>query len=217
MKSYTPIGLGAFLYLRSSAQRQAMLPRIVAACGGTGRPIYVREDFSWATVQPTDGGAYDWSLYDSVVTDCANAGVKVLAIADQSPSWAVGGSGAGSYPCPPLASYSTNSGTSNALADYANFCSAIAARYGSNGTFWSSNPSIPYYPITEVEVWNEPYMSGSWKQWNGSTYATINSDPTVYAAIFSAAATKIHLTAGVLALAAVTTGTPMQLTYQLRI
>lgn len=188
-----PIGLGAFLWMRTSESRQATLPRIVAACGGLGRPVVVREDFIWSTIEPSASGAYSWTAYDSVVTDCAYAGVRIFAIACKPPAWAVGGNTTDdAWPCVPTSAIPTRGGTSDAQADYAAFCAAIAARYGPAGDFWRAHPTLPAYPIIQIEVWNEPYVGGSWKQWNGSAAVTTNSTPTSYAAMFSAAAAAIH-------------------------
>jgi hypothetical protein len=38
------------------------------------------------------------------------------------------------------------------------FVYAIVQTYGYNGSFWASNPSLPYRPVTAWEVWNEPNL-----------------------------------------------------------
>jgi hypothetical protein len=36
---------------------------------------------------------------------------------------------------------------------------SVVRRYGYSGTFWSSNPTLPYRPVTTWEVWNEPNLA----------------------------------------------------------
>jgi len=44
----------------------------------------------------------------------------------------------------------------SALAQWQQFCTALARRYGPHGAFWSSHRSLPYRPIRAWEIWNEP-------------------------------------------------------------
>jgi hypothetical protein len=43
---------------------------------------------------------------------------------------------------------------------YGNFLAGLAARYGSNGTFWSS--FAPRFPIHMWQIWNEPSLRAFW-------------------------------------------------------
>jgi hypothetical protein len=63
---------------------------------------------------------------------------------------------------------------------YAAFARAVAARYGSHGTFWAEHPELPARPARIFEVWNEE---------NVSTYRIA---PARYASLFSAARRAIH-------------------------
>jgi Bacterial Ig domain len=48
------------------------------------------------------------------------------------------------------------------------------SRYGPGGTYWASNPTAPYIPVTSIEILNEPnwYLSGTLAQ-KAATYAPI--------------------------------------------
>lgn len=45
---------------------------------------------------------------------------------------------------------------------YGRYLTALAKRYGPGGSFWSSNPSIPYWPIRSWQIWNEPNLTYYW-------------------------------------------------------
>ncbi len=47
-------------------------------------------------------------------------------------------------------------------ADYAAFLTALIARYGPDGTFWTENPQIPKRPQRVWQVWNEPNLDRYW-------------------------------------------------------
>lgn len=122
-----------------------------------------REDLSWNRIEAQQG-TYDWTSFDRVVAAGARHGVRILAIPDDAPNWATGAwnmapvSGAG-------------------LSGYTEFVRAAIKRYGTLGSFWAANPSLPKTPIVEWDIWNEPM----WK------YAWANSslpDPAVYGAMF---------------------------------
>jgi polysaccharide biosynthesis protein PslG len=113
----------------------------------------VREDISWAVIEPHEN-QYDWSSYDAVVRTATEAGLIVLPILDDPPAWA--SSGQGCLPSDP--------------APYAAFTAATVARYGPGGEFWRENPELPARPLLWYELWNEP-----WNACNGSaaTYARL--------------------------------------------
>jgi hypothetical protein len=41
-------------------------------------------------------------------------------------------------------------------ARFGRFVAALAARYGTNGSFWAAHPDVPRAPITRWQIWNEP-------------------------------------------------------------
>ena len=48
------------------------------------------------------------------------------------------------------------------MGDFQAFVRAAAERYGANGTFWSSHPSIPKLPVTDWQLWNEVNSPSFW-------------------------------------------------------
>ncbi len=42
--------------------------------------------------------------------------------------------------------------------EFQEFAWTVVQRYGRGGTFWSSHSSLPYHPVTDWEVWNEPNL-----------------------------------------------------------
>jgi hypothetical protein len=117
----------------------------------------VREDLSWRLAEPQEN-RYDWSGYDGVVRAATEAGLMVLPILDDPPSWA---SPAGCLPTDP--------------GPYASFTAAAVARYGPGGQFWREHPELPDRPLLWYELWNEP--------WN----TPCNRDPAIYARLVAAA------------------------------
>ena len=61
---------------------------------------------------------------------------------------------------------------------FARFARAVVARYGVHGTFWEHKSPEATYPITAVEVWNEPWYPGP-------------SSPELYAALVLATSKQI--------------------------
>jgi hypothetical protein len=117
----------------------------------------VREDLSWRLTEREEN-RYDWSGYDGVVRAATEAGLTVLPILDDPPSWASPG---GCLPTDP--------------GPYAAFTAAAVTRYGPGGQFWRDNPELPARPLEWYELWNEP--------WN----ARCNRDPAIYARLVVAA------------------------------
>ena len=137
-----------------------------------GGVSWVREDLTWAVAEP-EPGVFDWRPFDNLMAAAAEAGVQVLGILDYSTPWASSDpSGRGGQFYPP-----SDDGY------FATYARAVAARYGSRGSFWAEHPELTPDPLTAVEIWNEPYGSWNWEP---------ASDPDAYAALVSAAAPAIH-------------------------
>ena len=115
---------------------------------GTGKVGTLRINFVWGAVQPSQGAAYDWSHYDAIIGAAAQQGIRVLPTVYSSPAWVAKKT---NYP-PPKAR----------MGDFQAFVRAAAERYGANGTFWSTNPTIPKLPITDWQLWNEVNSPSFW-------------------------------------------------------
>lgn len=140
-----PIGIKARLSNRSDSE----LAEVVSKLRSTGVSI-VREDVTWSTIEPKPGKYY-WAGMDRWVTAAAEQGISVMAVLDAPPEWVT-------------ARWSDAPADGQQLADFAEFCREVVARYGSNGTFWERHPGIPAVPILYWDIWNEPYVPRFWTQ-----------------------------------------------------
>jgi hypothetical protein len=111
-----------------------------------------RMPFSWAYAEREAGGPYDFSSHDRVVAGAARLGIRVLPVLSDSPQWVRGSSTRVGEP--PEPGYEMNR--------FEAFAAAAAARYGAGGSFWREHPELPYLPIQDWEVWNEPNFPSFW-------------------------------------------------------
>ena len=89
----------------------------------------LRTDFTWAAIEPSRG-SFDYSGYDTLVSEAQQHGVSLLAILGYGVTWATSAPNANDDYPPDHAS------------DFADFAVAVANRYAGR--------------VTEYEVWNEP-------------------------------------------------------------
>ncbi len=155
------VGLNANTAGWGNASTAPRLQQVTSQTGAT----WLREEFYWATIEPSPG-VFDFSYYDHYMAIAAAQGVHILAVLDDTPSWAG-------------ADWSTI--PANAAA-YAQFVSAFLARYGANGSFWAQNPSLgAASAVDAIEIYNEPYFN------SGSDY-----NPAAYAQVVKAAGAAAH-------------------------
>jgi len=121
---------------------------------GRGGVESIRVPLGWADLQPQSGGQINWSGVDEVVEKAARAGIDVLPTISGAPTWAVptaavpGGGGTKAPARLPV--------SAAAAAAWKVLLSEAVARYGPNGTYWSSHPGVPVKPIRAWQIWNEP-------------------------------------------------------------
>jgi hypothetical protein len=151
----------------------AQIDAQLAALRATGTTT-ARADALWEASEPSAPQAgvhrYDWSFDDAIATALADHGLRWLAIIDYTAPWAQSRPGV---------DHSNPSST----ADYADFASAFAARYGTDGAFWKEHPTVPREPVDTYEIWNEPDNPAFWKP---------SPDPAAYAALYGQARDAIH-------------------------
>ena len=106
-----------------------------------------RFHLNWARIQPTEGGAYDWSATDEEVASAARNGIRTLPFIFGSPDYV-----ASAHLEPPL-------GSTESKEAWKRFLGEAAARYGPGGTFWEefavSDPGVEPQPVTAWQIWNE--------------------------------------------------------------
>jgi hypothetical protein len=133
------------MYLNSEPDTTLALDRVVAT-GATA----VRVNMWWSLVdaggQPSDptnpaDPAYDWSLYDGVISEASARGLQVYVTIVGAPAWAQ---------TPPVATLFGNSHLPDPAA-FGVFATAAATRY--SGTY-AGLPRVRFW-----EAWNEPNIS----------------------------------------------------------
>jgi hypothetical protein len=125
---------------------QTALSVLPTASAGGVRTL--RAQFNWAAVESTPG-VRNFAGFDSIVRNAAASNIRVLPMLFGVPAWA-----ADNAATPPIGP--------SVRSAWASFTADLAARYGSNGTFWAANPELPRFPITLWQVWNEVNLSFYW-------------------------------------------------------
>lgn len=159
MRTPVPIGVKARLSERSDAE----LETVVTDLRANGVRL-VREDISWATLEPAHN-VFDWSSMDRWMAVAARHGLRIMALPGDAPRWAT-------------PSWNIAPASGQSLAEFAEFVRALLQRYGTNGAFWRAHPELPAMPIRQWDIWNEPYVSRFWQD--------DFPDPEGYARMFKA-------------------------------
>jgi hypothetical protein len=115
---------------------------------GEGRVGTLRINLVWGAVQPSATSPIDWSYYDAIIGAAAQQGIRVLPTVYSSPLW--------------VANRTNFPPTGHFRGPFRAFVRAAAERYGNNGTFWASNPSIPRIPVIDWQLWNEMNSPSFW-------------------------------------------------------
>jgi hypothetical protein len=110
----------------------------------------IRVPVSWGSVQPIQGGPWNWSDADALVTAAASARLDILPFLSTAPGWAVPVDRRFGAP----AFLPVRSGKQR--AGWTRFVKEAIRRYGPRGSFWTENPSLPRKPLRTWQVWNEP-------------------------------------------------------------
>lgn len=132
---------------------------------------WVRQEFSWDEIQPTDY-AYEWEQWDTIV-DIADQfdDIQLVAVLINSPEWARHEQG------------TTQSSPPQDLAHFAQFSGAFAERYGE---------SIDYY-----QIWDEPNLAVGWGETPPNPIQYTALLQASYSAIHSHDAQATVITAGI--------------------
>jgi hypothetical protein len=114
----------------------------------------VRVSFSWNQAQPFESGPENFGPTDDVVYQAARHGIHVLPVVESAPLWAA------RYP-------DRKAAPPNDDNEFVNFLTDLAYRYGPGGFFWDEHPRLPYRPIHEWQIWNEPERGHAWQLRSG--------------------------------------------------
>lgn len=105
---------------------------------------WVRIDLNWYQAQPTQGQAPDFTLFDKIVAEAQQRGLKVFPTVGYGPAWASE---------PDTDGVATNNVPK--AGEYGKFCQAVAAHYSGK--------------LTHIGLWNEPnlggFFEGTKQQW----------------------------------------------------
>jgi hypothetical protein len=115
---------------------------------GEGRIGTLRVNFVWSAVQPQESSALNWSYYDTIIGEAAARGVQVLPTVYSSPPWA--------------AKRTNHPPDKGHLDEFRTFVRASVQRYGPEGTFWATHPSVSPLPVVWWQLWNEPNFPNFW-------------------------------------------------------
>jgi hypothetical protein len=112
----------------------------------------VRREAWWCDVEPKapSGGVhtYNWAKLDEFVGALARHNLRWYSTISPGAGWA-----GTSWASPPSDQH---------IPDYAAFAGALAQRYGTGGAFWQAHPELPYEPVQDFEIWNEPDLAKFW-------------------------------------------------------
>lgn len=111
-----------------------------------------------------------WTDFDGSVALAAKNNMRVFPFVWGSPPWVARGEG-----IEPVAS-------ARQRRAWASFLKRSVRRYGPDGSFWRANRDLPYLPIREWEIWNEP---------NIVTFSSA-SDPERFARLLRISGRAIH-------------------------
>jgi hypothetical protein len=118
---------------------------------------WLRDSFLWSKIEPRPG-RFVFAYYDHYMLEVASRRLHVVALLDNTPSWA--GATPETIPKDPSA--------------YAAYVAAVVARYGPSGSFWRRHPMLRGSAIRVFELWNEPYFnSGNAGDWDPAAYANL--------------------------------------------
>jgi Glycosyl hydrolase family 10 len=136
---------------------------------GQGRVGTYRWPLSWRQVEQTKG-TFDFADTDNLITQLSKNGIEPRPFVCCVPAFFH--SDVKQPPTGPVED-----------AAWQDFLTRVMQRYGRTGTFWAEHPLVPFNPITEVQIGNEP---------NSSSFNHPGPSPTAYAHLLEISAQAIR-------------------------
>lgn len=118
---------------------------------------WVRLNIEWSYIQESRDAPIDFSRFDALIGEIADAGLDMNAIFLFTPEWASTLRGSDRTPA-------------KDPADTDRFVRAVVARYGPDGAFWKGRPAAGTRPVRLWEIWNEPNVGHYFAPMSGTTY-----------------------------------------------
>lgn len=145
----------------------AGVDRNLAAQSATGIHIH-RQQFKWQDIERTRG-RYTFDIYDRYMERMGAAGVRVLPVLFDAPTWHTASGenlSKGLFGRPK---------SGKALGE---FGAALIKRYGPKGSFWNGKPSsFRTSAIRSWQIWNEPNLRFYWSgKPNAKQYVAVLKD-----------------------------------------
>jgi hypothetical protein len=132
---------------------------------------WVKQHFAWRDIETIEKGKFDWYFPDVLVNSAEAQGLKLLVRLDRQPFWSQ-----------PEGTPPTENVPPENLADFGDFCGAVAARYQGR--------------IAAYQVWNEPNLSREWGHQAPDPAGYVALLQVCYEAIKAADPAAIVITAG---------------------
>jgi hypothetical protein len=142
----------------------------------------VRTVISWNGVQHFKGSEFNFKGTDPTVQLAAERGMSVLPVLLYTPPWA--------------RVIENRQYSPPRIRPFQAFLRAAIKRYGTNGSFWAENPTIPKRPVRDWQIWNEPnltFPNGRGVFWDARR-GTRSAYPRGYAALLRASHRTIEST-----------------------
>ncbi len=109
-------------------------------------PVALRGEFTNVNGVPTN-----FAGLDQLVALAAARRLAVLPVLEYAPGWdSLNPRSAAAPPKSPR--------------PFASFVAALARRYGTHGSFWAANPTLPRVPVRMWQIWNEPDFTAYWSR-----------------------------------------------------
>jgi hypothetical protein len=112
----------------------------------------LRQTFDWQYLRK--GNTLNWEILDNYVGGAAQRGIKIIPVLFNPPTDLT--------TVPPVGALRGFYPTRDPAAIGA-YGAQLAARYGTNGSFWTEHPNIERHPITTWQIWNEPNLPVYWR------------------------------------------------------
>jgi Glycosyl hydrolase catalytic core len=120
----------------------------------TAKVGVMRIILNWAAVDKTaSDNDNDWTGTDAIMLEAAKNGIQLQPFIYGTPAWVAQSLDNRSCTSDACATFPPKS--PEALAAWQKFVGEAVARYGTNGDFWTLNPSVPRDPIIDWQAWNE--------------------------------------------------------------
>jgi hypothetical protein len=112
----------------------------------------VRLTLAWEQLEPSRG-VFRFDNVERLLRAASSHHLQIILNVTQTPLWASTKPNGEFWRAPP-----------SKPGDFGALMGQLASRYGSNGSFWTQNPSLEKAPITKWQIWNEENAPWHWSK-----------------------------------------------------